>query len=610
MARSLRLEALEAKNLLSPGPVTPFGITLNSFGVLRIKGADWSDDIATVTVESGQVHAVLKHHVPGPDEFPQGFDLIDQDKFFPLAQVKSIAFYGLDGNDTFTNDTAIKSTAFGYAGDDVLVGGSAADLLIGGTGNDTLEGRRGSDDLRGGTGSDEYVFAPAGFGFGITLGSDKVTEAANADTDRLNFYDLTGGITLNLSSTATQTVKAGYLSLTLSDPLGIENVDGTPGADKVLGNDRPNQISTFGGNDTIYGYGGADGLWGSAGADELHGGNGNDALYGYDDPDKMFGDDGNDTLDGAGGSDKLDGGSGSDKLSGDVGNDSLTGGFGNDTMYSGAGDDVLTGGSGNDLLEAWTGNDQLDGGWGIDVLKGGADNDSLLGGFGADVLQGDDGDDLLDGGTGTDAMDGGAGFDKLFANMGNETLSHGEHVEITVPGGSAQNDSWSCGPNSASRLLRSYGINVSYAQLKVDAQNSNIISKYGLGTPPPSLQSIMKKYKSDVHLASNASFQSVLDRLGEGRPVVALLGWGEVDVPSPPESPWDFDLFDTAPETLHYVCLTGFDMSSSTIFYTDTNGAAKSMSFSSFQQKWNWPGDGLVYAGLSAMGVKKNTMLW
>ncbi|HJZ89452.1 MAG TPA: C39 family peptidase, partial [Gemmataceae bacterium] len=239
-----------------------------------------------------------------------------------------------------------------------------------------------------------------------------------------------------------------------------------------------------------------------------------------------------------------------------------------------------------------------------------ADNDSMFGGIGQDALQGDDGDDRLDGGTGRDSMDGGTGFDLLFANMGYETLSHGEHVEITVPGGSPQNDSWSCGPNSASRLLRSYGIGVSYDTLKADAQNSNIISQYGLGTPPPSLQSIMKKYKSDVHLASNASFQSVLDRLGEGRPVIALLGWGETTVPVfEPWSPVPVE-FDTAPDTLHYVCLTGFDMSSSTIFYTDTNGAAKSMSFSAFQKKWNWPGDGLVYDGLAAMGVKKQTMLW
>src|SRR5262249_36649563 len=168
MARSLRLEALEAKNLLSPGPVTPFGITLDSFGTLRIKGAGINDrpiemtnDIATVTIENGQVHAVRKHHVPGPKEAPQGFDVTDRDKFFPLSQVKSIAFYGLDGNDSFTNDTAIKSTASGYAGDDVLIGGFAADLLVGGDGNDTLEGRGGNDDLRGGGRGRAVVGSPA-----------------------------------------------------------------------------------------------------------------------------------------------------------------------------------------------------------------------------------------------------------------------------------------------------------------------------------------------------------------------------------------------------------------------------------------------------------------
>jgi uncharacterized protein YvpB len=182
-------------------------------------------------------------------------------------------------------------------------------------------------------------------------------------------------------------------------------------------------------------------------------------------------------------------------------------------------------------------------------------------------------------------------------------------VKITVPGGSPQNDGWSCGPNSASRLLRSYQIfSATYSALKSDAQQATIISQYGLGTPPPVLRDIMKKYKANTQLASGASFQSVLDRLGEGRPVVALLGWGEVEVPVP--YPWNPLNTEIAPETLHYVCLTGFDLSSGTIFYTDTNGVAKSMSFSSFLDKWSWPATGVIYDGLAALGVKKRTMLW
>ncbi|HKB04464.1 MAG TPA: C39 family peptidase, partial [Gemmataceae bacterium] len=222
---------------------------------------------------------------------------------------------------------------------------------------------------------------------------------------------------------------------------------------------------------------------------------------------------------------------------------------------------------------------------------------------------GNDGDDALDGESGRDTMDGGAGSDGLRASRGDETLMNGERVKITVPGGSAQTDDWSCGPNSASRQLRSYGvISATYSALRSDALGSNIISKYGLGTPPPSLLAIMKKYRSGTQLASGATFQSVLDRLGEGRPVVALLGWGEVEIPVP--YPWNPLNTEIAPETLHYVCLTGFDLNSGTFFYTDTNGQAKSMSFSSFLEKWSWPATGAIYDGLAALGVKKRTMLW
>jgi hypothetical protein len=208
-------------------------------------------------------------------------------------------------------------------------------------------------------------------------------------------------------------------------------------------------------------------------------------------------------------------------------------------------------------------------------------------------------------------MDGGAGTDQLLADMGNETLANGEDVEIGVPGGSPQTDNWSCGPNSASRLLRSYGINASYDTLRLEAKGTSLVSDFGLGTPPPNLLAIMKLHKANTHLASGASFQDVLDRLGEGRPVIALIDAGEpTTVPVfNPFLPIPVG-FDTAPGALHYVCLTGFDLPSGKVFFTDTDGTAKFMGFDEFQQRWNWQADGLVYAGLSALGVQKQTMLW
>jgi Ca2+-binding RTX toxin-like protein len=619
MTRSLRLESLESKIVPAPILGRPLGISLDVAGVLHIRG-DNKEDVATVTIENGQVRAIHKHRVPGPVQGTPPMLVPFQDKSFDLTKVKSISFFGSGGNDTFTNETAIKSQALGGAGVDVLLGGPGVDYLSGGIEDDTLEGRGGNDDLRGGAGDDWYTFAPIAGG----LGSDKITEAANIDTDTLNFSDLTAGVTINLASLTAQAVTPGYLTLTLSDRFGVENVYGTPANDALTGNNRPNMFLADEGNDTLlgslgddrlFGQGGDDRLRGDIGSDHLdggsgnddvNGGSGNDYLYGGIGVDHLFGESGNDLADGGANNDEIDGGTGNDKLYGNTGVDSLVGGVGNDLLDGSYEADRLEGGDGNDTLKGGSGNDELYGHAGADDLLAGDGNDKLDGGADSDELSGDAGDDELIGGAGKDTQDGGSGYDQLFADQGNEALSEGEHVEITVPDGSPQTDAWSCGPNSGSRFLRSYGYKVSYAKLRAEAQGSNIISDFGLGTPPKFLQQILQKYRPSTQRESGASFQSVLDRLGEGRPVIALIGWGQVPVPDPLFPP----AWNVAPETLHYICLTGFDLASDTLYYTDTNGQAKSMSFVEFQQKWNWPGDGGTYLMLSALTVKKQTMIW
>src|SRR5262249_33938266 len=140
----------------------------------------------------------------------------------------------------------------------------------------------------------------------------------------------------------------------------------------------------------------------------------------------------------------------------------------------------------------------------------------------------------------------------------------------------------------------------------VDAQKTNIMTEYGLGTPPPYLLQVMQKYRPSSQLKSGASFNDVLNRLGEGRPVVALIGWGSRPVPSP--NP--FKPIDLVPEALHYICLTGYDLTDGSLNFTDTNGEAGQMSFAQFQAFWNWTADGVAYAALDALGICKQTILW
>lgn len=89
--------------------------------------------------------------------------------------------------------------------------------------------------------------------------------------------------------------------------------------------------------------------------------------------------------------------------------------------------------------------------------------------------------------------------------------------------------------------------------------------------------------------------------LASGKPVVALLGWGR---------DYTFGLGAT-PGTLHWVALTGFDMKSQTMYFTDTDGGCKQMSFTEFNQKWNRYSSGSKGAILTGtLGVQERTILY
>ena len=123
--------------------------------------------------------------------------------------------------------------------------GSASVLSAdGGAGDDKLEivgAAVGQATLAGGAGDDVYSF------FGNPTGAFTVDEIdtglSDASRDGLDFSGLTsGGVTIDLSDTRAQALAPDF-TLTLTDPLGIENVIGTAHSDTILGNDRPNDLS-------------------------------------------------------------------------------------------------------------------------------------------------------------------------------------------------------------------------------------------------------------------------------------------------------------------------------------------------------------------------------
>jgi hypothetical protein len=348
-----------------------------------------------------------------------------------------------------------------------------------------------------------------------------------------------------------------------------------------------------------------------AAVDQMFGELGDDVLTGNVRRDHLYGDDGvlaNDRLAGSD-IDTLRGRDGDDFLYGGPGTDHLLGDEGGDTLHGGTGWDTLLGGAGSDKLYGESGLDTLSGEGGADFLDGGAENDDMFGG---------DDDDTLIGGTGVDSMDGGSGYDTLYDNDLAE-MSNGEYVwATTLDSGYPQNDGWSCGPNSATRFLRHYGYNVTYGQMKdlgrdaVTFINIRIpipflpdirikvgLDDLGLGMPPPALRDILQQFKPDVNLEVGTSFERVLELIGQGKPVIALLKVGDVEI---------IPRLEAAPK-LHYVVLNGFDLATQTIFYTNTNGSRQSMSFNEFNRQWDWSDGGITGAALRAANVHRRTII-
>ena len=184
-------------------------------------------------------------------------------------------------------------------------------------------------------------------------------------------------------------------TLSVAAPQGLV-LNGTAGADVLIGKDGSDRINGYAGDDMLIGNGGSDVVDGGPGNDILDGGAGGDEINGGDGDDLIRGGTGNDYIDAGAGHDRVDGGDGSDWIGGRGGND------------------VLWGGAGNDWLQGHSGNDELHGAEGDDTLYGGLDDDIILGGSGDDVIDGGFGGDSMLGGAGNDSLRGGQGDDAYY----------------------------------------------------------------------------------------------------------------------------------------------------------------------------------------------------
>ena len=341
-----------------------------------------------------------------------------------------------DGQDT----VAAVENVIGSPVADTLIGDAAANELSAGDGDDTVQGAGGDDVLEGQGGTDSTSYAAAG-----------------------------GPVAADL--------RAGTVTGEGSDAIsGIENLTGSPHADKIIGDDAANVLDGGPGSDTASFAGAPAGVEADLGFQSASG-DGQDTLLGFEHlsgsahGDKLIGDGaanalaggaGNDTLTGLGGNDALQGGGGSDNaaygsapgpINADLRASSVTG-EGNDALGSVEGiigsphGDTLAGDANSNRLDGAGGTDTVsfagspalvDAGLGTGVVTGdGADTllsvENAIGSSHDDSIAGTAGDNAIAGGPGNDTIAGEAGDDQISGENGNDRL-FGAEEDDSIFGG-------------------------------------------------------------------------------------------------------------------------------------------------------------------------------
>ncbi|PZU95934.1 MAG: hypothetical protein DCE90_10855 [Pseudanabaena sp.] len=187
---------------------------------------------------------------------------------------------------------------------------------------------------------------------------------------------------------------------------------------------------------------------------------------------------------------------------------------------------------------------------------------------------------------------------------------------MQLPDTGAQNDSWSCGPNSAARLLRYYGHQVDYPMVRAVTDKklflpqrlrnplTNKWIEVRTGTPPKTLQQVMQRWEGDrVKQSPRTNFNKLINLVQSGKPAIALVRVGGLSLPYVGSIPY-----------LHWIAVTGVDTQRQRIYYTDTNSQTYSMSYQDFQAEWNLGLDKDVSVAIANVlknnGVEPRTIVW
>lgn len=426
---------------------------------------------------------------------------------------------GFGGTDTVTNIENIiggtgANTMRGTAGNNVMTGGSSTDNFFGSLGNDTYTGNAGTNTL-------SYAELSSGNIDVRWDGTANTVVKSAGGTD-----SFTGIQTINGSTAATDTLTLLVAGLTvqssgayfspnaLATLIGVENVEGSSGADII------NAMTTGTNNNVINGNGGDDTIVGGNGNHTLNGGSGGETLgdllsftgstnttlnlatstatFGvytnsFSNFERYQLGNGTNTITGSAGADGLvTGGTGADTFNASAGIDSFNGGSGTDTYnFSGATGAInvnltlgsnqiiddgfgstesvtsvenVTGSSFNDTITGTTGANTISGNDGDDTINGDAGADTLNGGNGIDTIDGGADNDTIDGGAGNDIINGGSGDDSIVGGSGDDTIDGGTNNAVGA----------ATGGDTANYSAATAAVTVDLSVMGVNATGTNI----------------------------------------------------------------------------------------------------------------------------------------
>jgi Ca2+-binding RTX toxin-like protein len=325
----------------------------------------------------------------GPDTFDGGPGNLDLADYSFASTAVRVELDGVANDGEAGEGDDVQGTIEHVRGgpfDDTLIGDDSDDVLSGRDGDDTLAGRGGGDSLLGGLGDDDNLDGGPGPDF---------FDGGDGDSDLADYSLATTAVNVKLDGQPFD----GALGEGDDVQGTVEDIEGGPFGDTIVGNESPrNVLKGGGGSDTVEGVGGVDNIEGGPGDDDLDGGDDNDLLEGNENDDTLDGGPGEDLLEGGDGIDTVDYSSRLAAVSVDPEPlDPDTGEFqaddGEAGEFDGVIDDVerVLGGHGPDTLTGGPGAQTLAGGDGADTLSGGPNSDILEGGFGGDTLLSADG---------------------------------------------------------------------------------------------------------------------------------------------------------------------------------------------------------------------------